>query len=156
MPNQGRKGIVIPSNEGRKMMVIGQEITLKLASSETGGDYYVFEALSPPGAAVPPHVHQHEDEILQIIQGEYEIFLDGKTHKARRGAVINFPRFVPHGFTNIGKELGRALFTVTPGANFEKFFEELSALPVNAPPDMVRVAEIFKRFDIAILEPPVA
>ena len=120
---------------------------------ETGGDFYVFEALTPPGVGVPPHVHQHEDEILQVIEGEFEIFLDGKTHNATQGAVINFPRFIPHGFSNIGKKPGRTLFTVIPAANFGKFFEELSALPADEPPDMAKVAEIFQRYDIEILAP---
>lgn len=138
------------------MFVLGMEITLKLATAETGGDFYVFEASTPPGMGVPPHVHQHEDEIIQVIDGEFEIFLDGKTHNATQGAVINFPRFISHGFSNIGKEPGRTIFTVIPGANFEKFFEELSALPADRPPDMARVREIFKRYDIEILTQPSA
>src|SRR6185503_12024187 len=136
---------------GRKVSVLGIEIMLKLAKPETGGDFYVFDSLTPPGAFVPPHVHQHEDELIQVIDGEFEIFLDGKTHKATAGAVINFPRLIPHGFKNVGKKDGRAIFTVIPGTNFEKFFEDLSALPSGQPPDMARVAEIFRRYDIEIL-----
>jgi quercetin dioxygenase-like cupin family protein len=151
MQNQKGKPTVVPSNDGRKMFVLGQEITLKLAKPETGGDYYVFEVLTPPGVGVPPHVHQHEDEILQVIEGEFGVFLDGKTHKATQGAVFNCPRFIPHGFSNIGKNPGRTLFTVIPGTNFEQFFEELSALPADRPPDMAKVAAIFKRYDIEIL-----
>ena len=40
-----------------------------------------------------------------------------------------------------------------PGANFEKFFEELGALPAGKAPDMGRVTDIFKRHDIEILPP---
>jgi quercetin dioxygenase-like cupin family protein len=133
------------------MFVLGQEITLKLAKPATGGDYYLFEVLSPPGVGVPPHVHQHEDEIFQVIEGEFELFLDGKTYKATQGAVFNCPRFIPHGFTNIGKNPGRTQFTVIPGTNVEPFLEELSALPTDRPPDMAKVVAIFKRYDIEIL-----
>jgi uncharacterized cupin superfamily protein len=76
-------------------VVLGNEVILKPTNSATSGGYYVFEATTPPGAGVPPHVHQHEDEIIYIIEGEYEVFLDGRTHKASNGAVINFPRFIP-------------------------------------------------------------
>ena len=154
METATRKALVVHSNEGRKMFVLGNEITLKLARPETGGDAYIFEAITPPGVSVPPHVHQHEDEIIRVIDGEYEIFLDGKTHIASEGSVINFPRFIAHGFSNIGEKPSRAIFTVIPGGNFEKFFEELSALPADQPPDMTKVAEIFKRFDIEILAKP--
>jgi len=78
-------------------------------------------------------------------------YLDDRTYKVTHGDVINFPRWIPHGFSNIGRTLGRTLFTVIPGANFEKLFEELSVMPADTPPDMATVAEIFKRYDIAIL-----
>ena len=45
------------------MLVLGIEVTLELTRPETGGDYYVFEASTPLGFGVPPHAHQHEDEI---------------------------------------------------------------------------------------------
>lgn len=112
--------------------------------------------MTPPGVGVPPHVHRHEDEIGLVIDGSYEIFLDGRTHRATRGAVIHLPRLVPHGFRNIGKKPGRIMFTIIPGANFEKFFEELSALPADPPPDMAKVAGIFARYGMTILEPPPA
>jgi quercetin dioxygenase-like cupin family protein len=150
------KGIpmVVPANGGRKMFVLGNEVRLKISSSESGGDLYVFEALTPPGAVIPPHVHRHEDEFIHVIEGEYEIFLDGRTYVAGPGAVINFPRLIPHGFRNISKKQTRALFTVVPGKNFEKFFEQPCALPADEPPDMATVTEIFKRYGMDILEPP--
>lgn len=148
------KPMVVSANEGRKMFALGNEIKLKLSSSESGGELYVFEVLSPPGAVVPPHVHRKEDELIHVIDGEYEIFLDGRTHTAGPGAVVNFPRLIPHGFGNISKRPTRALFVVLPGANFEKFFGELCALPADEPPDMATVTDIFNRYSMDILEPP--
>ena len=136
------------------MLALGNEVRLKLSSSETGGYLYVFEILTPPGVVVPPHVHRQEDELIHVIEGEYEIFLDGRTWIAGPGTVVNFPKLYHHGFANIRKKPTRAMFTVVPGANFEKFFEELCALPADGPPDMARVKEIFNRYDIEILEAP--
>lgn len=148
-----RKAMFIPPGEGRKMFVIGHEITVKLATADTAGEAYVFEALTAPGVGVPPHLHEHEDELLRILRGEYEIFLAGRTFKVTEGAVINFPRLVPHGFRNISSESGRAIFTVVPGAKFEKFFDELGALPPAEAPNKSKIAEIFRRYDITILDP---
>jgi mannose-6-phosphate isomerase-like protein (cupin superfamily) len=145
---------VVQSNAGRKLAVIGVEITLMLDCSQTGGAYYTFIGALPPGTGVPPHVHQHEDEVIHILEGEFEIFLDGKVHKASAGAVLYFPRHVPHGFTIVGKTTARAFFIVSPGENFERFFTELSALPTNQPPDMAKVVEIFERYDLHILAKP--
>lgn len=144
------KAAVISAPEGRPLHVIGNDVTVKLTKTETNGAYYVFEAVTPPGGGVPPHVHQNEDEVIRVLEGEYEFMLDGKTYKVGAGATINFPRHVPHAFTNVGHAPGRTLWTIIPGAGFEQFFEELGALPAG-PPDMENVAAIFKKYDIEIL-----
>jgi hypothetical protein len=43
---------------------------------------------------------------------------------------------------------------MTPGANVDLFFAELGALPVDAPPDLEKVAAIFAKYDIQVLPPP--
>ena len=149
-----RKPMMLGTTEGRRLPVIGHEITVKLTAADTAGGAYVFEDVCPPGVGVPLHVHEREDEILTVLEGEYEIFLDGKTYTAHKGAVANFPRFVAHAFRNIGQQPARALFVVTPAESFARFFEELSALPPNAPPAMI--AEVFARYGMAILQPQTA
>lgn len=150
MPNP-RTPKLLGASEGRRLAVIGHEITVKLTAAETDGGAYVFEDVCPPGAGVPPHVHTREDEILTVLEGEYEIFLDGKTYTATRGAVANFPRSVAHAFRNATNKPARALFVVTPAESFAEFFDELSTLPPHAPPDPAKVAEIFGRYGMTIL-----
>ena len=135
-------------------MVLGQEVTVKLSSSETGGDYYLFETVVALGGRVPPHVHSREDEILEVMEGELEVFLDGRTFNATAGALAFFPRDTVHAFSNVGKTPARARFVVSPGANFEKFFRELSALPADQPPDMAKVIELFARYGLPIVTEP--
>lgn len=142
---------VIHPDGGLKMKVVGQDVRLLVTSHESRGDYYMFEVTSAPGTGIPPHMHEQEDEVLQVLDGEFEIFLDGKKYKVAKGDVLNLPRLVPHGFLNIGTKPGRTLFTVIPGANFERFFEELGMLPPEGQPDMVKVSEIFRRHHIDIL-----
>jgi quercetin dioxygenase-like cupin family protein len=143
---------VIPLPEGRTMNVLGHAVTIKLACDETNGDYYTFEVVSPPGLGIPPHVHQHEDEVIYVVDGEYAIWLAGEVFTATTGATIHFPRYTPHGFQNIGARPGKTLWTVMPGANFEPFFDELGALPPG-PPDLAKVAAIFGRYSIDLLPP---
>jgi quercetin dioxygenase-like cupin family protein len=145
------KPAVLQPSEGGKLMVLGQEITVKLSSSETGGDYYLFENAVALGSNVPLHVHSREDEILQVLEGELEVTLDGKTFKAPAGTVAFFPRNVVHGFGNVGDIPAKGRFLVIPGTNFEQFFGELSALPANQPPNMAMVMEIFGRYGLPIV-----
>jgi mannose-6-phosphate isomerase-like protein (cupin superfamily) len=143
----------VPSSAGRKLHVLGHEITLKLACRETGGEYYVFEAVTPPGVGMPLHVHRHEDEFFRVLDGEFEFQLDQNIQKVTTGAMVLSPRNIPHAFRNLGTKPGRTVWSVMPGANFEKFFEELGSLPAGKEPDMGKVTDIFKRHDIEMLPP---
>lgn len=150
--SKNRNPVFVKSDEGRKIKVLGLEITIKLSSAETGGDYYVFESDVAPGDGVPPHVHSREDEILQVLAGELEVALGERRFTASAGAVAFFPRGVMHAFFNTGKVPAKARFIVSPGLNFERFFDELSALPADEPPDMLRVTEIFERYGLPLVE----
>jgi quercetin dioxygenase-like cupin family protein len=150
-PNKPAR-VVMPT-EGKTMNVLGHTAIVKLGRDETNGDYYVFEVVSPPGLGIPPHVHQHEDEVIFITEGEYAIVLGAEVFTAKAGATLHFPRGTPHGFQNVGATPGKTLWQVTPGANFEPFFDELGALPPG-PPDLAYVAALFGRYGMEILPPP--
>jgi quercetin dioxygenase-like cupin family protein len=147
------KPMVVPANGGRKMLILSNEIEVKLDSAATAGALFAFENTIQPGEGVPPHVHAREDEIIHLFEGECEIYLDGKTYNASAGAVVNFPRNVVHAFRNIGNVPARALFIATPGENFEAFFEELSAVAPTMPADMEKVAAVFAKYGLPITAP---
>lgn len=155
MSTQTKTAIVIQTGQGRQMNVLGHAVTIKLSEPETGGAYYVFELVTPPGHGIPPHVHKNEDEVIQVIEGEYEIQLGEQIFQAKAGAVIHFPRYLAHAFRNSGSRPGTTVWTVIPGANFERFFAELGALPAGGPPDMAKVAAIFSKYEIELLPLPV-
>jgi quercetin dioxygenase-like cupin family protein len=151
---QSKTATVVRPNEGQMLNILGHTATLKLTSKESMGDAYLFEITTPPGHGIPPHVHQHEDEYIYVLEGSFEIFLDGKTQIANSGALLYFPRHIAHGFRNIGSSVGKTLWTVVPGRSFEQFFAELGALPTDAPPDMQKVVAIFARYGMEVLPPP--
>lgn len=155
MSTQTKKATVIQSGQGRQLNILGHAATLKLTLNETHGEYYVFELVTPPGHGIPPHVHKNEDEVIQVIEGEFEVLLGEQTHRVKSGGTIHFARSIPHGFRNVGTQPGTTLWTVIPGANFEKFFAELGALPAGGPPDMAKVAAIFSKYEIELLPLPV-
>ncbi|MCG3212634.1 MAG: hypothetical protein FOGNACKC_06304 [Anaerolineae bacterium] len=148
-----KEPIIIKAGEGKKMRVIGNDVTVKLATQETGGEYYFFELITPPGVGVPPHVHSNEDEIIEVVEGEFEFFLGGQTYRVTAGSLVHFPRYVPHAFMNVGSTPGKTQWTVIPGRGFEQFFDELGALP-DGPPDLEKVAAIFATYGMNILPPP--
>lgn len=154
MSNQPKQASSIAAGAGRQLNVLGHVVNIMLGSAETQGDCYVFEVISPPGRFVPPHVHEHEDEYGYLVEGAWEVFLDGRIFQAQPGAVIHCPRHTAHGFRNIGTTPGKMIWVATPGANDERFFVELGALPADAPPNMQKVMGIFTKYGVQALPPP--
>ncbi len=65
--------------------------------------FYVSEDLVavlvtlPPHARVPQHVHQHHDEVFDVVRGEGMFFLDGDKIAFGPGMTIVVPAGTPHG-----------------------------------------------------------
>jgi len=140
---------IVAATKGKKMNVVGHEATIKLGSEDCNGNY-VFEVLSPAGMGIPPHVHEQEDEVIYILSGSFEVFLGGDVFRAEAGDWLNFTRGTAHGFRNIGSLPGKTLWFVSPGKNFEQFFNRLGALPPG-PPDMDVLAALFQEFGLPLM-----
>jgi quercetin dioxygenase-like cupin family protein len=152
MQSQNQIPTVATAGQGKKFNVLGHAITAILTRENTDGNYYVFECVTPPGLGIPPHVHDREDEIITIVDGEYSVMIGDKRFHAVQGDVCFFPRHVPHSFQNIGTKAGTTQWTVIPGGNFETFFEELGALPAGEP-NLELVAKIFAAYGMQLLVP---
>jgi quercetin dioxygenase-like cupin family protein len=139
--------IQVPSDGGRKLNVLGIPMCIRVYGRETGGIVSVVESHDVPGGGPPPHVHTHEDETFQVLEGEYEWTVGGKTFKASKGSTIFAPRGVPHTYRYVGQNQGRLMCIITP-AGFEGFFEETSALPPHEQEDIPRVLEIAKKYGL--------
>jgi uncharacterized cupin superfamily protein len=132
---------------GQVFRVFGQTVTERITAEDSDGAYYVMEELSPPGTGVPPHRHTHEDEIVQILTGTFEVFLDGVVSVVTAGAILHFARGTRHGFRNVGTTDGRTLWFVSPGAATQAFLRNLSTFP-DGPPDMERLAALHAAYGI--------
>src|SRR6266496_60202 len=98
MPAKIKKPKAPSVRSAKKLLVLGHDITIKLACHETKGEYFVFEAVTPPGGGMALHVHRHEDEFVRVLEGEFEYQLDQQIQKVTPGAMINFPKDIPHAF----------------------------------------------------------
>ena len=92
---------VVSSKEGTKFNILGHEVTVKLHSWD-GNDNYVFGMISPPNSGIPPHVHKNEDEVVYILEGQFEVMVGGEVFQATSGDCLNFVRNIPHGYANTG------------------------------------------------------
>src|SRR5262249_15852207 len=144
--------IYTPPAGGRKINVLGIPMVIRVHGRDTGGVVSAVESHDLQGGGPPPHVHHREDETFQILEGEYEGFIGGKTLIASNGRTIFGPRGVPHTYRYLGKTPGRLMCVITP-AGFEGFFEEIDALTAQQQQDLPRVLEIAKKYGLEIPPP---
>ena len=116
--------VVVPSDAGKVLEFIG--IRHKLMYQHTGGAYYLFEFEFDPESGNRLHVHEYEDEVVHVLEGEIEIRLGDQTLRSPAGGVAHLPKRIPHGLYNPLKTRSRYLGIAVPGG-MEYFFDELSA-----------------------------
>lgn len=116
--------IVIPHDSGKVLEILG--VTHKLTQGQTGGAYYLFEFEFDPESGNRLHVHQHEDEVVHVLEGAIEIRLGDRKLQAFAGGVAHLPKRIPHALYNPLKTRSRYLGIAIPGG-MENFFDELSA-----------------------------
>ena len=88
-----------------------------------GANAFAFETYDPPGSFVPPHIHPTQDEFIYVIENEFDLYLDGKHHKACAGDLVRLPAGIPHGYYNLSAAPTRAVFWVTPGRRLRELFD---------------------------------
>ena len=144
---------IIPDNGGKSVNILGIPMLIRIHGRDTYGVVSAVESHDVTGGGPPPHIHHREDETFQVLEGEYEWTVGGKTFTAKKGTTIFAPRGVPHTYRYRGQTPGRLLCVITP-AGFEGFFEEIGALSPQQQQDIPRVIEIGKKYGLEILPPP--
>jgi quercetin dioxygenase-like cupin family protein len=152
----------VSPGEGRSLWVLGELVTCKTTSEQTGGAYSLFEVTTQPGGGVLPHVQHREDESFYVLEGEYELLVEGRTIRAGAGSLLYVPKGTLHAHKNVGTTTGRLLVSQTPGGLHERFFEEIAEPAIDGsepsvtegPQDMGKIIAIAVKYGIEIPPPP--
>lgn len=122
--------------------LLGWSITYLERPADNGDACGIYEGRTRSGGIVPPH-REDNHEAFYILEGEFELELEGEPH---RFGVGDFARIAPgvlHSVRNVGPGWGRILFVTAPGAQHVRFFQALGRPlepgqdpdPLTAPPD---------------------
>jgi quercetin dioxygenase-like cupin family protein len=144
--------IQISPNGGKSVNILGIPMLIRVHGRDTNGIVSVVESHDVPGGGPPPHIHHREDETFQILAGDYEFTVAGKSFVAGPGTTIFAPRGIPHTYRYLGTTPGRLMCVITP-SGFEGFFEEIGALSSQQQQDIPRVLEIAGKYGLEILPP---
>ncbi len=122
--------LVRPGDEQTTWRGAGDEYRVLGTGDDTAGDYFIMEAIVPPGGGPPPHIQTREEEAFYVLEGEVVFRADGERIVAPAGSYLNIPRDVPHHFKNDSDTTARMLIFFAP-AGIERMFERMGADPDN-------------------------
>ena len=116
--------VAVLPGAGRTLQFLG--VTHKLTSEQTGGAFYVCEAVFGPESGSPLHVHHYEDEIIHVLDGAIDIRLDNEKLHAPAGGIVHLPKKIPHALQNPLNTPLRIIVHAIPGG-LEHYFDEVDA-----------------------------
>ncbi len=138
---------ITPAMEGMDGVhwnVLGQIYTPKQITDSC----FSWHATFPIETFVPPHIHADQDEYIYMLDGEFDLLLDGQHKQARAGDLVRMPRKIPHGIFNNSGSVVTCLFWVTPAAQLVELFKALHNVASTA--DAVRISA---QYNVEFLPP---
>jgi quercetin dioxygenase-like cupin family protein len=133
--------------EGTVWNILGQTYYPKQSCENS----FAFEAVSPPGTFVPPHIHPTQDEYILMLEGTWKLVLDGQTHFAKAGDLVRMPMGIMHGYFNESGSMARAFFWVSPARKLHDLFKAIHNVP--DPAEVIRLSALH---EVDFLPPPPA
>ncbi len=125
-------GFVLGPGEGPAYGFHGSAVVVKASGEQTFGQLGVMECAYPAGLAVHEHVHDGEDEMFYLLEGELAVFCAESRWTVSAGGFVFVPRDQPHGFTVTSPGLARALVITGPA----RLDGQVAARGEPVPPDL--------------------
>jgi mannose-6-phosphate isomerase-like protein (cupin superfamily)/uncharacterized protein YndB with AHSA1/START domain len=109
---------------------LGVTVEIRETAATTNGEYVEFDVLGRArGLIAQPHVHEHQVERHEVIDGSMRLILDGHEHVLNPGDVMEVPPGVSHRqLPGRGGGTGRVRVRLTPAGRTEAFLERLAEL----------------------------
>jgi mannose-6-phosphate isomerase-like protein (cupin superfamily) len=89
------------ANSGIELWRPGVKTMMRNSALTGAHSLCIFEQFCDPGLGAPIHIHAVE-EVLEVMEGEAEIWLDDQSHVVRANQSVLVPAGHKHGFKNIG------------------------------------------------------
>jgi Cupin domain len=93
---------------------MGSLLTFLAESKDTRRAFTLIEGFLKPGNEPPPHVHEREDELFYVLEGEMDVYVGNEVFKVGAGECLFLPKLKPHTFIVRSPKL-RNLALFVPG-----------------------------------------
>ena len=126
-PDGMQPGYVLYPKEGPALWFHEALFSTKARTSDTDGQFALFDQITPKGFAAPPHFHSGVADSFYIVNGELDYAVgDTVYYGVTAGSFVYIPRMTRHEFRVIS-ETAQFLLLCTPGGSFERYFEDLGS-----------------------------
>ena len=104
-----QKIVKVGRNEGKKMIVKnlpGADITM-IIDGQTAGSKYLSESITKiqPGVTLTPsHSHKDIEEIIYVLEGQGQVWIEGQSCDIKKGDSVLFPASSIHTTRNTGTD----------------------------------------------------
>jgi mannose-6-phosphate isomerase-like protein (cupin superfamily) len=147
------RALVISSDDGERVRAFGNEILFKLGTGDTAGAFSLgLASVSASESAVPPHVHDGEDEMFIVIEGTYRVFANGAWNDCGPGSVVYLPRGTMHTFHVTGGRDGKHWVLNTSSA-FREYYSRAGELFTTGWPDPARLGALGAQYGMRVVRP---
>jgi mannose-6-phosphate isomerase-like protein (cupin superfamily) len=116
---------VLDADEGERLVFGDVTIVVRADGDATGGAFTLLEEV-PPLVDTPLHVHEREDELFYVLEGEHVFRVGDDEFTVGPRGLVFAPRRIPHAQRRVVPGEGRLLVLTAPGG-LEGFFRELAA-----------------------------
>jgi mannose-6-phosphate isomerase-like protein (cupin superfamily) len=143
--------------------VTGERLIFHETSKSTNGEYVLVETIVEPGGAVAAaHVHPHQTERFEVVEGKLGMKAGRKKLELGPGESVKVEPGTAHKFWNAGETEVRFVCEIRPAQQFEQLIETMFSLAADGKtnrkgmPNLVRLAVIANHHfdDVRLPFPP--
>jgi mannose-6-phosphate isomerase-like protein (cupin superfamily) len=121
-----------PTETGERMARAGERFKMpdgsvyivRRPAADSGGAFVEMEFVLPSGCVPPPpHVHRHQVEDYEVLEGRFDVVVQGRWRTLGPGDAASVPLGALHTFRNRSGEPVRVRNRHSPAMRFEEFIE---------------------------------
>ncbi|MGH2894143.1 MAG: cupin domain-containing protein [Solirubrobacteraceae bacterium] len=120
---------MIHPGDALKNLVTGETLIFHRTSQETDGQAVLVETIvEPQGFVATAHVHPHQSERFEVLEGELGLQVGDDNLIVTPGGVLTVKPGSPHRFYNASDQRARFMCEVRPALAFESLIETMFTL----------------------------
>ena len=156
--SRARRAVFVPNGKNRineALMIWGViPLQIKVSTSDTDGDLFVFEHADMAKGGPPRHFHYQQDEWFHAVKGEFLFEVGDEKFTLRPGDSLFAPRMIPHVWAYVGDTPGTLLLAVQPAGSLEAFF--MQSTKMTKPPTPEEADRQFAAHAMKVVGPPLS